>query len=282
MPKAAAMTSAGRLSGLAIGGMIAGMTGVRTGRTRKGWRVALACVAAVMVAVVGTRVNRSVGVVPSSVELRAGGGVAPAEARLAKALPRVKFERTPLADAIDFLSLAIGADLRVMWRDLEAAGINKDHPVTIDLDDVIATDALRAVLAEAGGGNIALRFRCAGEVVRISTAEAMAGDVVVRVYEVGDLVTPGGAVSKLEAPPGFGLTEWVYAPPSRRPTGTGGLSDQLVSVVEETIAPTSWRSAGGTVGWAGVFGDQLLVVQGVDAHERIDLLLGQVRAEVGR
>src|SRR3954469_4151672 len=34
MPNAAAMTSAGRLSGLAIGGMIAGMKGLGTGQTR--------------------------------------------------------------------------------------------------------------------------------------------------------------------------------------------------------------------------------------------------------
>jgi hypothetical protein len=246
-----------------------------------GWRVAVVSAVGVLAAVAGSRVNRAVGVV-SAVELRTDGGVAPSEARLAKVLPRVKFERARLDDALAFLRDATGADQRVMWRDLEAAGIDKDLPVTIDLTDVPAAVALRSVLADAGGGNIALRFRCAGEVVRISTAEAMAGDVVVRVYEVGDLVTPGGPVSKLEAPPSLGLTAWVYAPQSHRPPGTGELSAQLVSVIEETVEPISWRSAGGTIGWAGVFGGQLVVVQGVNAHERIDALLAQIRAEVRR
>src|SRR4051812_34203375 len=65
-PNAAAMTSGGRLSGLAIGGMIAGMKGLGTAESRLGRacvtlrRTAVAVATAAVLVGVGSRVNRPV------------------------------------------------------------------------------------------------------------------------------------------------------------------------------------------------------------------------------
>src|SRR5205085_9585862 len=62
-PKDSAITSGGRLSGLAMGGMIAGMSGVGTVKGRGewralAWRASVAVSTAVVVALLASRVNR--------------------------------------------------------------------------------------------------------------------------------------------------------------------------------------------------------------------------------
>src|SRR5438045_1029940 len=78
---------------------------------------------------------------------------------LNRVVARVPFKEAKAEEVMRFCCEATGANVFVQWRDLEAAGINKDAPVTVDLKDVSAKDALRAILGDLGGGNILLRYR---------------------------------------------------------------------------------------------------------------------------
>jgi hypothetical protein len=208
---------------------------------------------------------------------------------LAKVLPRVSFKQAKAEDAMRFFGEATGANVFVHWRDLEAAGINKDAPVTADLKDVSAKDALGAILRDLGGGNILLQYRCEGTIVRISTAESLARDSVFRTYDVADLVLRGG-MPRLEKPPTFGLpfpkaAEPFVPPPPRRellPATGRETAEQLIRLIEEVVDPSSWRSAGWGPGTIGYFGGVLAVVQSPEAHEKIASLLEQLRREGGR
>src|SRR5213075_3147633 len=74
------------------------------------------------------------------------------------------------------------------WRALEAAGINKDAPVTARLKDVRFSKALNTILSDVGGGNIKLTYTIDEGVITVSTADDLAKNVVTRVFDICDLL----------------------------------------------------------------------------------------------
>ncbi len=70
-------------------------------------------------------------------------------AHLNGVLPDLNFVATRLSDAIDFLTDAAGAKIAVDWTALQTAGVTKDTPIDLRLEDVSLHEDLRAVLDEA-------------------------------------------------------------------------------------------------------------------------------------
>jgi RNA polymerase sigma factor (sigma-70 family) len=104
-------------------------------------------------------------------------GDVPLVQQLDRKLPEVNFDGVGLSDAIDFLRDVSGANIAVNWKALEAAGINRNAPVTVRLKDVKFDQALKSLLASAGG-NTRLVYTVEGNVINITTADdgAAAGD----------------------------------------------------------------------------------------------------------
>src|SRR5207249_2105153 len=57
-------------------------------------------------------------------------------AQLDRKLPEVKFDAVAFSDSIDWMRDVTGANIFVNWRALEAAGIDKNTPVSARLRDV--------------------------------------------------------------------------------------------------------------------------------------------------
>src|SRR3954447_26889587 len=115
MPNAAAMSSGDRLSGFAMAAMIAGMSGEGTGGGRSKWqtlrRAAISIGCALLVVLIGSRVNR-----PSRVRIL---DEAPRVAD--RILPTVQLDTTSLAAVVDSINHV--ADRTVQ---LETAHLNDD------------------------------------------------------------------------------------------------------------------------------------------------------------
>jgi hypothetical protein len=114
--------------------------------------------------------------------------VDPVRQRLDRPIPRLNVTRMPLDKVLDRVADASGVNLHVHWRALEAAGIPSDLPVTLNLQELAASQVLTRVLKEVGGGNIALKYRIEEGVVEVSTADDVSRHEVTRIYDVRDII----------------------------------------------------------------------------------------------
>ena len=79
-------------------------------------------------------------------------------AQLDRRLPDIKFEAVGFSDVIDFLRDLTSANIFVNWRALEAAGVDKNAPVTARLRDVPFSKVLRTILDDVSGGTTKLDY----------------------------------------------------------------------------------------------------------------------------
>jgi hypothetical protein len=105
---------------------------------------------------------------------------------LNRTLPEVRFDGVPLADAIEFLRDASGANIVVNWRAIEMLAIARDTPVTMRLRQVNLAKVLKTVLNEAGTGE--LTYYVDGNVIYVTTRELADQDMITRVYPILDLI----------------------------------------------------------------------------------------------
>jgi len=69
-------------------------------------------------------------------------------------LPSVQLPSVPFAEAIDFIRDITGNKILVRWDKLKAAGIDRNHPVTVMLHDARVSDVLYFILDQAGEGKL--------------------------------------------------------------------------------------------------------------------------------
>ena len=111
---------------------------------------------------------------PATPDASLSGAEAEVRELLAKRIPEVRFEQSPLGDAIDFLRNTTGANIFVNWRTLESVSVSRDAAVTLRMRGVPLDTVLRLLLEEAGGGTVRLGYATDQNVITISTDEDVA------------------------------------------------------------------------------------------------------------
>jgi hypothetical protein len=112
-------------------------------------------------------------------------------ALLQKKLPEVRFDAIGMSDVIDFLRDITGANISVNWRALEAAGIDRNTPLTMLLREVTFEQVLNQIVRDvSGGGQAKVEFATEGGVVVLSTQEELAQHPQLRSFDVSDLLKP--------------------------------------------------------------------------------------------
>ena len=221
------------------------------------------------------------------------------QSSLDKRLPEINFTGQGLADVVDFFRDVSGANIFVNWRALEAAGINKDAAVNAHLKDIRFSKALQTVLDNTGGGNVKLTYATGDGVLTITTGDDLARSVVTRVYDIRDLLVE---VPDFDNAPDFSLESsggTGGSPRGGRGGGGGGgggyagglfgerrelrtqssqqRADVFAKLVQETVDPTSWREAGGSIGSVRARDGQLIVTQTPENQRGLANLLEQLR-----
>ena len=210
------------------------------------------------------------------------GEVTPSLA-LTKKLPELRFTQIPLADAIDHVREATGANIHVNWRALELLNVTREMPTSLNLRDVTARRALQALLDETGVGDF-LTFYVDEGVIEVTTQEISDTKLLTRVYPVEDLV--------LEVPnfagPTFNLQQSNTTSGGGGGGGSGGSllqgsgdtgqgqgqttkaarADGLVKLIIETVRPEVWRENGGTAS-VRYFNGHLIVTAPRSVHEQL-------------
>ena len=211
-------------------------------------------------------------------------------AKLELVLPEVNFDAVPFTDAVDYFRDVSGANLFINWRALENAGVDRKAPVTARLRDVRFSKALSVVLESLGGGTIPLGYTVDDGVITVSTGEDLGRDTITRVYDVRDLLI---TIPDYEPPPPLDLrVEPAVKPQPDAPAANERAKieaehadmrtrqetvEELARLITETIAPESWRDAGGTLGSVRELQGQFIITQTPDNHLRILALLEQFR-----
>jgi hypothetical protein len=212
----------------------------------------------------------------------APAAISAARKSLNSTLPELRFDNVTLGDAFDFLRDVSGANIHVNWKALEEIGVGKEATINVRLRTVTLRKVLNLVLSEASSSNL-LTFYIDDNIIEVTTRELADKDMITKVYPVDDLI--------MEVPdfeqqaPQFQLR----ATPSGRGGGGGGqsifgsagtgtrggtgntrqqLAQQLVDLIQATVKPEIWTTAGGPAAirfWNG----SLIVTAPRSVHEML-------------
>ena len=109
-------------------------------------------------------------------------------------LQKKRLEKVPLVgiefkNAVDYLREVSGLNILVNWSalEMEKEGI-EDQEINVMLNDVTFEQALRAILEDAGGGEVQIDYVVKDGILTISTSERLAGIQTLEVYDMRDMI----------------------------------------------------------------------------------------------
>jgi type II secretory pathway component GspD/PulD (secretin) len=166
----------------------------------------------------------------------------------------LKLKGTPLKETAAYLADLSGVNVLLDSKSLADAGVAQELPITFELANVSLGAALRTMLAEHDLGYTIPD----DNVLTITTAQRANEDVVVRVYEVGGLISRSVAANEFAAP------------------ASADETTAIVDVITSCVHPTSWSNSGGS-STIGRLNDSLVVSTNLEAHSQIAALLAGLR-----
>lgn len=199
-------------------------------------------------------------------------------------IEQVSFEDAPLDQVMDWLGTITPMNVNVKWQVLEDAGVNRDKPITMNVSNLRLSQVLWLLMQEASGPDLKLAYRASGDLLIISTADDLGKEMVVRVYDVSDLlvrVTNFRNAPQLDITQasqgggqGGGSSQNIFGgnsgggsmqdEDSQRGSAQGQEEDQdiqkLIDLIVQTVEPDSWAINGG-LGTIQSFQGKLLVVR---------------------
>ena len=183
------------------------------------------------------------------------------EALLDRNADDIVVEGQPLEEVLTRVLEKAGVGARVDWVGIEAAGVERKTPVTVRVKKVTWGKALDMIVAEAGGATNALDWINDGGVVVVSAKEKLDGEAyrVTRAYDAGFAMWDADDRS------------------SRNDSG----ATELLALIKETVAPTTWVDNGGVIGSLRVRGHTLMVTT-TEKHQReVAEVLAMVKLKEG-
>ncbi len=212
----------------------------------------------------------------------------------------IDFQQTPFDRVIEKLAASQNLNVIVKWHDLERVGIQPDTPITLRIPNEISLKrALTEVLDQASGGAVELGYDIEDEAVVIATRETLNKNTIQMVYDITDLLME---IPNFNDAPMTDLTEANSrngTPKSLQASAPTPWSDadgdddgiaqtdpdrarrvkEIVNLIEETVAPSSWRDRGGIIGNISEINGQLVVTQNTAGQRAIGDLLGKLREQ---
>ncbi len=217
--------------------------------------------------------------------------------RLQDPIP-ITFEGNKLVSVMDYFRNITGVNFFINWAALEAAGVEQDMAITLQLNNVPAEQALRLVLQQAGAGAELepIGFSVIDGIVTVSTQRDLQKTTDTRVYDIRDLLVQ---VPNFTGAPEFDLNSALSNTSSGGSSGGAQsattlfddadsqgeqptreeLVEQIVTLIQDTIGRQSdWAAYGGEVSSLRELNGNLIIKSTPDNHRDIVRLLGQLRA----
>ncbi|MDP6543681.1 MAG: hypothetical protein QGH60_06775 [Phycisphaerae bacterium] len=200
--------------------------------------------------------------------------------QLDKKVSKLDFEDMELSQVFQFLRDVSGANIHVKWKALALESIEAKTTVNVHLKNVTFSKALETILkgvatgGEPGVGETGLGYIINDGVVTVSTNADLGEQIVVRVYDLRDMIRVVVG------------SDLLGAPRSIKATGAGRKTRRKIilemkTLVSDIVDRDSWRDAGGEAGVIGEKDEHLVITQSLDNHAKIVELLGKVRKTAG-
>ncbi len=215
---------------------------------------------------------------------------------LGKRVP-VDFDNEPFDRVIERLADANRLNIIVDWHDLSRAGIERTVPVNLRLPrEITLKTALTEVLDQVDGGLVELGYSVRDEAIKIATRETLDRDTYTAVYDINDLLMEipifnnSPAIDLVEAGRRAITTSvqrpeqpWRYGDddddePEADPRRDARVQE-VIDLIQETVAPDSWFERGGKIGTINEFNGQLVVTQNTAAQDEVGSLLEKLREQ---
>lgn len=209
----------------------------------------------------------------------------------------IEFVDQPLDTVIDWLGKEFpGLNIYVNWQKLESLSIEKTKDVTLSLRGFTLSRVLWMIMKEASGGEVRLAYRASGNLIVISTEEDLGTEMVVKVYDVTDLIVrvrnftnaPQIDIQQAAQSGGGGGGQNIFG------GGSGGQEEDeqeedqpgevdpemqlLIDMITTTIDFDSWQVNGGK-GTITAFRRQLVVRNNIGVHQKLG---GAIEEGTGR
>lgn len=204
---------------------------------------------------------------------------------LSDRIPEIRFDDTPLDQAIESLAGLAKTNIVVQWRRLEEYGIKRDTPITLNIRNLRLSQVLWLIMNQSPLSEAKLAYRADSDMILLSTDDDLGQEMLVRVYDVQELlqsrlsrptflaskqreivetVVPtvgAGAVGVRPVTRNYGSGVEVIGQDdggdTRDPLDEGGGAtgeednarelrlQQLVTVITNTVEPDEWNPNGG-------------------------------------
>jgi general secretion pathway protein D len=210
----------------------------------------------------------------------------------------VQFDRDPLEQAIERLAASQNLNVIVKWHDLQRVGVAADTPITLKVPNEISLKrALTEVLDQAGAGGATIGFEITDEAIVIATQDTLDRNTHQVVYDINDLLMEIPHFNDAPVPDLADTTRKnVQQPEPALPpnwnqqdvfddAGDPMDSDrrqrvaEIIQLIQDNVAPQSWRDRGGNVGHISEINGQLVITQNSSAQRAIGDLLGKLREQ---
>jgi hypothetical protein len=243
-------------------------------------RCVIATLTSVAVMAVASRINRT-------------GDEAAVEAVLQRRVPSVTLDMYRLDDALSGLSRASGVTIRKDDEDVLALARGSGHPLR--LNDVTVGEALAAIINRFDRDHYWLTYKVEGDNIVMGRMSKMEEPVVVRAYDVADLLAIpelkqrkglaedellGGNLFGGSGGGGGGLFGGGGGGFIGIPSGQWGRGDRLIVLIQEIVTPTVWDGRS----WHGgmrLWDEYLVVTAPKLVHRDIERLLFLMRNPAG-
>lgn len=208
---------------------------------------------------------------------------------------RIDFQGDPLHEVIKKLAEGNAANISVAWKDLADAGIRRDTPVDLTLNEPVSFgQALSEVLDIVSDSHVQLAYMPVGNIIKVATREMLDQNVHEDVYDVRDLLMP---VPNFDDAPKMDLKDpatFVMRDRGFQAPGSDGIFpdyddipeevvaaqvSSLVATIRKAIDPDSWQANNGHVGSITEINGQLVITQTPTGHARIGGLLQKLREQ---
>ena len=214
----------------------------------------------------------------------------PVDLLLRKRVESVDWDEATFEEVLDWLDDESEGKVNVIprWNALELEDVNRDRIVTLKLKNVTIAEVLTELLdqlSETGE----VTFRGSRNALRISTRQDFNRKLELRIYDVTDILFRNPDFS--ESAPEIDLQQQTGGAQGGSSGGepifrsSGGQSSEelgqegendpekiledLVTLIQEAVAPETWEEAGGRGRVKGFNKRQLVVLNSVEVHEMI-------------
>lgn len=207
-------------------------------------------------------------------------------------IEEINFDEAPLDEVMSWIGEVTKLNVMVKWQILEDLGIERDKPISIHAKNLRLSQILWMIMSEAGGSDVKLAYRASGNLLVLSTAEDLGSEMIVRVYDVSDLLVriprfrsaPNIDIQQVGQNTGGGVGGGTTNIFSGSSSGTNDDDDdqrggqgndvdeetmqKLIDLIQTTIEPDTWAVNGGE-GTIQSFGRQLIVRNNILVHQLI-------------